>query len=56
VVAIQLGIPGDQAFDRDSGAQFALAMLGFAFAAPAALFSLVVVFHRLRYKCWLPWI
>jgi hypothetical protein len=54
VVGVQLAIHGNEAFEHDAGADFAVTILCFLFAAPVALACFAIAFHRLRFKRWLP--
>jgi hypothetical protein len=54
VVQVQVSIHGDQAFEHDAGANFALTMIGLGFAVPVGILCFVFVLHRLQCGRWLP--
>jgi hypothetical protein len=54
VVSVQVALHGDEAFEHDAGADFALSMLSCLFAVPVALACFALTFHRLRFKRWSP--
>ena len=53
VVAVQVKIHGDSAFEHDAGANFALFILAMVFAVPTAIAAAVLLFARLRHGRWL---
>src|SRR5450432_2471460 len=50
VVAVQATIHGNQAFEHDAGADFALFVLMMLFALPASILCFFLAFRRLRRK------
>ncbi len=54
VVSVQVSIHGDQAFEHDAGANFALSLLSFGIALPVGILCFTVVFHRLCVGHWIP--
>jgi hypothetical protein len=54
VVQVQVAIHGNQTFEHDAGADFALTMLALIFAVPAGILCFVLLLHRWTCKGWSP--
>jgi len=50
VARVQVAIHGEQAFEHDAGANFAVFILGIFFAVPAAIAAFAIVFWLLRVR------
>lgn len=51
---VQVNIHGQEAFEHDAGADFALFVLSAFFALPIGAFCFAAVLHRLRTGNWIP--